>query len=212
MRAHAAPLIYRLFMEMNSPHTPFHADHQGGGAIGQARYIRAWRHIWGLADKVGATTRAAGNVIFVYCPQAYSAGDPNQWQATYPGDDVVDIFGLDLYRDTFADGADNPADGRGFYAYAGAHHKPFMICESGFEQGQTVTTDQGSFDKDGSVTGHSLIRDHAQAIKSTYPNTIAYVTWNNQGPIGNDYIDTSKASLTQYQAWTHDPYYTITLG
>ncbi len=86
-----------------------------------------------------------------------------------------------------------------------------MICESGFEQGQRVTTSQGSFDKDGSVTGHSLIRDHARTIKSTYPNTIAYVTWNNQGPVGNDYIDTSKASLTQYQAWTNDPYYTITL-
>ena len=72
MRTHGAPLIYRLFMEMNSPHTPFHADHQGGGAIGQGRYVRAWRHVWGLADAVGATTRAGGNVIFVYCPQAYS--------------------------------------------------------------------------------------------------------------------------------------------
>ena len=113
MRLTAQPLIYRLFMEMNSPHTPFHADHQGGGAIGQGRYVRAWRHVWGLADAVGATTRAGGNVIFVYCPQAYSSGDPNQWQTTYPGDDVVDIFGLDLYRDTFADGADNPAKAEG---------------------------------------------------------------------------------------------------
>ena len=209
MRTHGAALIYRLFMEMNSPHTPFHADHQGGDVIGQGRYVRAWRHVWGLADAVGATTRAGGNVIFVYCPQAYSRDDPNQWQKTYPGDDVVDIFGLDLYRDTFVDGADNTGEGRGFYQYATAHQKPFMICESGFEQDQPITTADGRFDKDGSITGHSLIREHAQAIKTAYPNTIAFVTWNNHGPVGNDYIDTSQASLTQYQAWTHDPYYNI---
>ena len=64
-------------------------------------------------------------------------------------------------------------------------------------------------DKDGSVTGHSLITDtRATVIQS--PQCVAYLSWNNIGPNGNNFIDTSAASLRQYRDFANDPYYALT--
>ena len=52
------------------------------------------------------------------------------------------------------------------YTWAVAHRKPYIVCESGFDQTKIVTTTAGRFDKDGHVTGSSLIetprRHHGQ--------------------------------------------------
>ena len=212
LRSLGAPVIYRLFMEMNGAHNPYYYRWQGGGAAGQALFRDAWIHIWSLAHSAGATLDAGGNVIFCFCPQSRSSGAAAEWQQLYPGDPYVDFFGVDNYRDTFEDGCDNPAAGRGFYGFAQQHGKPFMICESGFQQGVVVDVGGLAYDKDGSRTGRSLIDEHRAAIRDRYPDCVAFVHWNGIGPVGNDLIDTSAASLAQYRDWAHDPWFGLTLA
>ncbi|MGN6379731.1 MAG: glycosyl hydrolase, partial [Gaiellales bacterium] len=212
LRSLGAPVIYRLFMEMNGAHNPYYYRWQGGGAAGQAAFREAWIHIWTLARSAGATLDAGGNVIFCFCPQSKSSGAAGEWGLLYPGDPYVDFIGVDNYRDTFEDGCDNPAAGRGFYGFAQQHGKPFMICESGFQQGAVVKVDGVDYDKDGSRTGRSLIAEHQAAIRDRYPDCVAFCHWNGIGPIGNDLVDTSAASLAQYRAWAHDPWFGLTLA
>ena len=87
-----------------------------------------------------------------------------------------------------------------------------MICESGFQQGAVVDVGGLAYDKDGSRTGRSLIEEHRAAIRDRYPDCIAFTHWNGIGPIGNDLVDTSAASLAQYLAWAHDPSFGLTLA
>ena len=79
-----------------------------------------------------------------------------------------------------------------------------MICESGFQQGKVVVDSSGRYDKDGSVTGNSLITATRTAVKQ-YPQCVAYGIWNNGRGNLADFVDTSAASLAQYRAFAHDP-------
>ncbi len=94
------------------------------------------------------------------------------------------------------------------YDWAVAQAMPFIVCEAGFTQGKVVTTADGRFDKDGKKTGHSLIADTQRQVLE-HPQCVAYVHWNNVGPVANDYIDTSPASLAQYRAFATDPAYAL---
>ncbi len=208
LRALGVPVIFRLWQEPNGAHNPYYAAWQGGvGTGGEAAYIAAWRHVKSVFRSAGATIDAGGNCIFVFCAQRRSTA--STWEVYWPGDDVVDFSGVDLYRDTFVDAAENPGRNWDTYTWAVAHRKPYIVCESGFVHKQKITTPAGKFDKDGSVTGHSLITDtRATVIQS--PQCVAYLAWNNIGPNGNNFIDTSAASLRQYRDWANDPYYGLT--
>ena len=103
---------------------------------------------------------------------------------------------------------DPPVDGS-FYQWAVDHQKPFMICESGFQDKKVVTDPSGRYDKDGSVTGHSLITATCTAVKQ-YPQCVAYGIWNNGRGNLADFVDTSKASLAQYRAFARDPWFALT--
>jgi hypothetical protein len=39
---------------------------------------------------------------------------------------------------------------------------------------------------------------------------VAYCVWNDIGPNGNNFIDTTAASLSQYRGFANDPYYALT--
>ena len=162
----------RLWQEPNGAHNPYYAAWQGGvGTGGEAAYIAAWRHVKSVFHAAGATIDAGGNCIFVFCAQRRSTA--STWEVYWPGDDVVDFSGVDLYRDTFVDAAENPGRNWDTYTWAVAHRKPYIVCESGFVHKQKITTPAGKFDKDGSVTGHSLITDtRATVIQS--PQCVAY--------------------------------------
>jgi hypothetical protein len=208
LRALGMPVLFRLWQEPNGAHNPYYAAWQGGvGSGGEAAYIAAWRHVKAVFRAAGATIDAGGNCIFVFCAQRRSTA--SRWEVYWPGDDVVDFSGVDLYRDTFVDAAENPPKNWDTYTWAIAHSKPYIVCESGFVDKQKITTAAGKFDKDGSVTGHSLITD-TQTTVAQSPQCVAYCVWNNIGPNGNNFIDTSAASLSQYRAFATDPYYALT--
>ena len=75
--------IIRLGWEMNSISAPWYAKGQ------EADYIRAFRHV------VGIFRRHSSGFTFDWCP-AWNAQDLPA-DTTYPGDDVVDTIGLDVY-------------------------------------------------------------------------------------------------------------------
>jgi hypothetical protein len=207
LKALGTPVIFRLWMEMNGKHNPYSSMWQGGVGVGEASFVAAWRRVHSVFAANGATLGAGGNCIFVFCAQRMSTS--GSWKAYWPGDDVVDWSGLDLYRTTFLNGTRNPAGDMDTYDWAVAHGKPFIVCEAGFDQTKIVKTSEGSFDKDGSKTGHSLILDTRDKVKA-HPQCVAYVHWNNVGPLTNDFIDTSALSLTQYRTFANDPYFGLT--
>ena len=92
------------------------------------------------------------------------------------------------------------------YDWAVSHGKPFIVCEAGFDQNKIVRTPGGSFDKDGSLSGRSLILDTRDRVKE-HPQCVAYVHWNTVGPLTNDFVDTSPMSLQQYRTFANDPYF-----
>ena len=202
------PVLLRLWQEPNGMHNPYYAAWQGGvGTGGEDAFIAAWRHVKSVFRAAGATIDAGGNCIFIFCAQRRSTA--STWQVYWPGDDVVDFSGVDLYRDTFVDAAENAGKNWDTYTWAVAHKKPYIVCESGFVDKQKITTAAGKFDKDGSVTGHSLITDTRTTVIQS-PQCVAYCAWNNIGPNGNNFIDTTAASLKQYRDFANDPYYALT--
>jgi hypothetical protein len=212
LKALGVPVIFRLWQEPNGPHNPYYGAWQGGvGTGGESAFVAAWRHIWTVFNVEKATLRAGGNCIWVFCAQQTTgpANTGGPWQPYWPGSDVVDWSGMDLYRETFPFEAVNPPVYGSFYQWAVDNHKPFMICESGFQQGKIVTDSSGRYDKDGSVTGHSLITATCAAVKH-YPQCVAYGIWNNGRGNLADFVDTSAASLAQYRAFAHDPWFALT--
>jgi glycosyl hydrolase family 26 len=222
MLALGVPILYNLFFEYNGQHNNYYAAAQGGvGTGGETTFKNAWIHIWNLFDAVGATlNHANGNVIFVWCAQGpTTAGDYKNY---YAGDQYVDMVGLDLYRATFASRATNPGAYNGgtgsqdYYLFAQTHSKPFIICEGGLRDSQSIPDVAGAggdglnYDKDGNGgTGRSAINKLLADLKS-HPDCVAYVHWNELGDTtlsgtGN-YVDTTPAALTQYRAMYNDPY------
>src|SRR5919197_1492220 len=105
------PVIFRLWQEPNGPHNPYYGAWQGGlGGPGEAAFAAAWRRVFSVFAGEGATLASGGNCIWVFCAQQTTGpshtGGP--WQAYWPGDDVVDWSGMDLYRETFPYEAVNP--------------------------------------------------------------------------------------------------------
>ena len=72
-----------------------------------------------------------------------------------------------------------------------------------------MTDSSGRYDKDGSVTGNSLITATRMAVKQ-YPQCVAYGIWNNGRGNLADFVDTSAASLAEYRAFASDPWFTLT--
>ena len=187
------PVIFRLWQEPNGPHNPYYGAWQGGlGTGGEAAFAAAWRHVWTVFNAEKATLAAGGNCIWVFCAQQTTgpAKTGGPWQPYWPGGDVVDWSGMDLYRETFPFEAVNPPVYGSFYQWAVDNQKPFMICESGFQQGKVVADSSGRYDKDGSVTGNSLITATRTAVKQ-YPQCVAYGIWNNGRGTLADFVDTS---------------------
>ena len=198
------PVIFRLFMEMNGLHNPFCASWQGGvGTGGELAFINMWRRVRAVFKANGASIDGGGNCIFVFCAQRMSTS--GSWKGYWPGDDQVDWSGVDLYRTTFAAGTKSAAEDMDTYIWAVHHKKPYIVCESGFNQTTPISTPAGRFDKDGHLTGHSLIANHHAAV-ALNPQLVAYLSWNNRGPLTDAFVDSSPKTLTQYRAFANDPY------
>lgn len=133
-----------------------------GSGMTPQDYRAMFRHTIARLRDQGVT-----GMISVYNPMAYYGWVTKAWfEDLYPGDDVVDWIGLDLYVQassskprTLANmlnkqaGAAKYADGS-VYQGAYAHHvrlhgnKPLMLAEWGYQRDTTLAGDQAAFYRD----------------------------------------------------------------
>ena len=113
----------------------------------------------------------------------------------YPGDDVVDIVGIDAYdqgvaatRNRWHEIYDRPLGIRDVLRFAKAHHKPLSIPEWGI-----APRSVGS----GGGNDPSYIRGIANVVRH---NRVAYEAYFYKGPFAAE-LDASPASLRAYRRY-----------
>ena len=95
------PLIIRLAHEMNLKRYHWGGTDESYGPDSPAIYRKMFRYVRGFFDRADAQ-----NVIWAFCPNVESLPNPKfppfaPWNiagAYYPGDDVVDLLGMDGYN------------------------------------------------------------------------------------------------------------------
>jgi hypothetical protein len=90
LRSFPSVIYLRPMHEMNGDWYPW-----GIGVNGNSPqdYIRAWRHIWGMFEREQVT-----NVRWIWCPYAVDSSASEMLELAYPGDEYVDLLGLDVYN------------------------------------------------------------------------------------------------------------------
>ncbi len=86
------PVMLRFMHEMNGNWYPWSVGHGGGGRNSPAHVINAYRHAWQIFQDEGAT-----DVQWVWSPNTGAPVGVN-YASLYPGDQYVDIVGLDGYN------------------------------------------------------------------------------------------------------------------
>jgi hypothetical protein len=119
------PVVLRFAHEMNGNWYPW-SEQRSGNRPGD--YVRAWRHVRAVFDRVGAT-----NVIWVWSPNIIRAVPGVSLQALYPGDRYVDWVGVVGYgvRETTASETFDPT----LAILQQITHRPVMITETGAQPG-----------------------------------------------------------------------------
>lgn len=89
------PLVIRPAHEMNLVRYHWGTTRDAYGPESPAIYRRMFRYIVGVFDEAGAD-----NVLWAFCPNAESVPRVpwNRVSAYYPGDDCVDVLGMDGYN------------------------------------------------------------------------------------------------------------------
>ncbi len=95
LAAYGGPVLLRFAHEMHDSSYPWSLGVNGNSA---AEYVQAWRHVHAIFDDEHAT-----NVQWVWNPNLLAAGTSAErygqvFSPLYPGDDVVDWTGLDIYN------------------------------------------------------------------------------------------------------------------
>jgi mannan endo-1,4-beta-mannosidase len=151
-------VLWRPFHEMNGDWFWWGNQHAG-----------TFTNVWNYMYNYLVNTRGLDNLIWVYAPDGSRNGNLTDY---YPGDDKVDIVGLDCYTDNPSGGDDNVVrnlDAQ--YNEMLALGKPFAFTEAG-------PHDQagGSFDWEKWI----------EAIQQRYPKTTYFLAWNDKlGPPQN---------------------------
>jgi mannan endo-1,4-beta-mannosidase len=86
IRDWGAPVHIRFAHEFNGDWYPW----SPAGGTTPGGYVDAWRHIHDIF-----ASQQADNVSWVWCPTAAGLGGLSAW---YPGNDYVDVFGIDGYN------------------------------------------------------------------------------------------------------------------
>jgi beta-mannanase len=121
------PVVLRFAHEMNGNWYPW-SEQRAGNRPGD--YVRAWRHVHALFDRVGAT-----NVIWVWSPNIIRAVPGVSLQALYPGDRYVDWVGVVGYgvRESTAATTFDPT----LAVLRQFTQRPVLITETGAQPGAT---------------------------------------------------------------------------
>ena len=90
LRSFPGVVYLRPMHEMNGDWYPWCIGVNGNSP---QDYIRAWRHMWGIFEEEQVT-----NVRWIWCPYAVDSSASNMLELAYPGDQYVDLLGLDVYN------------------------------------------------------------------------------------------------------------------
>jgi hypothetical protein len=119
------PVYLRVGVEFNHPGDALQFRHEPNG------YKKAFARIRSIIEEAGAT-----NVRYVW--HAFTDPRPQEMQRVfewYPGDDLVDWFGVSIYNDNPAVLPAILASSKWLADEAQRHGKPFMIAEAGVRGG-----------------------------------------------------------------------------
>lgn len=163
-----------------------------------ADFVAAWRHVHALFLAEGAT-----NVVWIWCPTAWSFTATTSPAAYYPGDDVVDWVASDGYNwAPTQPGAQWRTFSQIFarwYAWGVAKGKPLMIAEFGALEDPALPDRKAQW-----------LRDALTTLKTTYPliQAAVYFDTTHPTPAYNLVWDlrSSAASLAAWTAIGQDPY------
>ncbi len=89
LRKWGHPVAIRFAHEMNGSWYPWS---EGVNGNGPGEYVAAWRHVWSIFQRAGAT-----NVIWVWSPNVTFPGS-TPLEQLYPGDAYVNWIGIDGYN------------------------------------------------------------------------------------------------------------------
>jgi Glycosyl hydrolase family 26 len=125
IRAQRWPVVLRFAHEMNGNWYPW-SEQRNGNRPGD--YVRAWRHVHALFDRVGAR-----NVIWVWSPNIIRAVPGVSLRALYPGDQWVDWVGVVGYGvgETTAAATFDPT----LAVLRQVTRRPVLITETGAQPG-----------------------------------------------------------------------------
>jgi hypothetical protein len=197
------PLFLRPGHEMNGDWYPWGGKNNGGSTLngygdpakadGPERFVAAFRHVRHLFDSVGVR-----NVSWVWCPN--NGSSPNEtWNRPenyYPGNDVVDWIGIDLYNwgstQTWSYWTSYFNLLKDVYNLFKTYGKPMMIAE------------YASAEDGGSKA--QWISDAYLYTKAVFPQ-IKAITWFNINKETDWRINSTPAALQAYQTAISDPYY-----
>jgi mannan endo-1,4-beta-mannosidase len=197
------PVLFRPFHEQNGGWFWW-----GAKTTTTSQYVEIYRYtIEYLRDK-----KDVHNFLYVYSPNGTFGGSAENYLTTYPGDDYVDILGMDQYDNQATPGT-----------------KPFlnnlvsdlgMISKLADEKGKIATFSEFGYSPQGmKVTGNGDLNwftDMMNAIKAD-PDAkrIAYMqTWANFGTNGNLFVPYNDAPnglgdhelLSDFIKYYNDPY------
>ncbi|MBA3789100.1 hypothetical protein H0X32_01740 [Patescibacteria group bacterium] len=179
LKTFGKPTFMRWYWEMNkndSSHTSRGCDAYNNGA----NFIAAWKHIWTIFHRVGAT-----NVAFVWCPSAGSS-DTAQY---YPGDTYVDWIAGDGFS---RDKANKPGFDEifgPFYNQWVGHNKPMMIGATGAQAADQV----------------KYIQQIQTELPTKYPQFKALNYFDANGNNGD--FSLQGAGLTAFKTLANTPYF-----
>jgi mannan endo-1,4-beta-mannosidase len=166
---------------------PLHESNGGWFWWGQsdpAEFQATWQGMF----RYLTTTRGLHNLLWVYSAgrdYGDALSDPIR---LYPGDDVVDIVGLDIYDDELSDAQ----AGRRGYAAMAAIGKPFGITEYAAQNAYTVgQVHHLAHDGDRFLPNQRVIA----LIKERYPRTVLATAWysSEDGDVNNHWQISDKS-------------------
>lgn len=148
----------------------------------------AFRATWkGMFDYLTGT-KGLHNLLWVYSANRYLGDPADDPTSRFPGNDLVDVVGLDIYDNNLAD----TAGGGPGYAAMVALGKPFAITEYG--------ASNWPFEHDAAVelTNAEVI----QRIRDQYPATVIASAWYSQGANNWQISDKPDSAALLHDPWS----------
>ena len=179
-KAYGKPFLLRLMWEMNGNWYPWATGAGDGNNNTNAQYVAAWKHIWTIAQTVGAS-----NVYFVFC-----VNNSSGYQADYPGDQYVDFLAMDGYNY----GTQN---GGTFQSFSSVFSSTYTGLQA-LSSKPILITEVGSTNIGGSLA--SWITDMQNQIPTNFSKVVA-VTWFESAYKDYDvYFDQTAGALAAFQS------------